>query len=385
MNSYFLMKTFRIQIFVFLCLFLSQGLLASEKEPPTKPFVVVLDAGHGGKDPGTMGNGYKEKDIALSIILKIGKELEKNPSINVIYTRDTDVFVTLKGRAEAANQAKADLFVSVHCNSSASQARGTETFVLGLHRNADNLKIAMKENSVIYLEEDYKVNYDGFDPNSPASYIGMTLMQEEYLDQSILLADDVQKEFTNNLKRVDRGVKQAGFLVLRETYMPSVLIETGFLTNNSEGKFLNSSAGQQKMANAIVEGIKAYKNSINMYSTEVTRGKAEVPTPETPGALGNTEIPQKEAIYKKVVFKVQIGAGSTALATKSYNFKGLEGIERNKEGKLYKYYYGSTSDYLKAQRLQMQAKEKGYKNCYLVAFKDGKKISVNEALKTKLK
>ncbi|HIB38369.1 N-acetylmuramoyl-L-alanine amidase [Mesonia sp.] len=373
------MKTYKYLFIAFtFLLFTNTFSVLANHLPPTKKFVVVLDAGHGGKDPGNRGNGYKEKDIALNIILKIGKELEKQNDIEVVYTRKTDVFVTLDKRAEIANDANADLFVSVHCNAAeATQAHGTETFVLGLHRNADNLKIAMKENSVIYLEDDYEVTYGGFDPNSPASYIGMTLMQEEYLDQSILLSDYVQKEFTNKLKRTDRGVKQAGFLVLRKTYMPSVLVETGFLTNKTEGKYLNSSAGQQKMASAILEGILSYKKSINLHSTEMSE--------EDQISQATVETATSTDVYNGITFKVQLAAGSTAIETKSYNFKGLNGVSRNKEGNLYKYYFGSTSDYLEIQAKQREAKAAGYKNCYIVAFKNNNKISVNEALKSKTK
>jgi len=372
------MKTYTSLFIIFIFCFAPVFSGFAEEIPPVKKFVVVLDAGHGGKDPGNRGNGYKEKDIALSIILKIGEELKKQSNIEVVYTRTKDVFIGLDKRAEIANEANADLFVSVHCNAHSSQAHGTETFVLGLHRNADNLEIAMKENSVIYLEEDYEVKYGGFDPSSPASYIGMTLMQEEYLDQSILLSDFIQKGFTNKLKRTDRGVKQAGFLVLRKTYMPSVLVETGFLTNNSEGKFLNSKAGQEKMAKSIVEGIVNYMHGINMHSLEVTHEDIPVvPTIE--------KVIEAKDIYENIIFKVQLAAGSSAIETKSYNFKGLEGVSRNKEGKLYKYYFGNSSDYLAIQNKQREAKEAGYKNCYIVAFKNGEKVSVNDALKSKTK
>ena len=298
-----------------------------ESNPVKEKFVVVLDAGHGGKDSGNRGNGFYEKDIALNIILNIGAELEKLPDVKVIYTRKTDVFVTLAGRAKIANDAGADLFVSVHCNAHSSQAHGTETFVLGLHRSEDNLKVAMNENSVIFLEEDYEVTYDGFNPNSPESYIGLTLMQEEYLDQSILLADFVQKNFTHELKGLDRGVKQAGFLVLRETYMPSVLIETGFLTNDREGPFLNSNGGQDKISEAIVEAVKDYKNSINL---EVLEGLAEDPPIKV-----NPEVAENAAedVYKDVTFRVQLAASSRKLDPNPRNFKGLDHVTRNKEGK----------------------------------------------------
>ena len=371
----------RTKIFPLLVLFFPGTFLtgfAPEKEDLQKEkFVVVLDAGHGGEDPGNRGNGYYEKAIALNIVLKIGAELEKLPDVKVIYTRKTDVFVTLNGRAEIANKADADLFISVHCNAHSSQASGTETFVLGLHRNEDNLKIAMRENSVIFLEENYEATYDGFNPNSPESYIGLTLMQEEYLDQSILLADFIQKKFTHELKRKDRGVKQAGFLVLRQTYMPSVLIETGFLSNNKEGAYLNSRGGQDRMASAIIKAIVDYKNSINL---EVLEDLAENPPINLPSTPPESSID----IYQDVVFRVQLAATSKKLEPNSRNFQGLSDISRTKEGKLFKYYYGATSSYLQIKELHEKAKEKGYVTSYIVAFKNGNKVSVNDALKTKV-
>ena len=200
------------------------------------PFVVVLDAGHGGKDTGNRGNGYYEKHIALNITKAIGKQLEKEGGIKVIFTRKDDRFIELKNRAKIANEADANLFISIHCDAFTSpKAYGAGTFVLGLHRNKDNFRIAQKENSVIFLEEDYETTYDGFDPNNPESVISLVLMQEAYLAQSIEAASTIQKSFVTNLSRKDRTVKQAGFLVLRETYMPSVLVEVVFLTNKKEG------------------------------------------------------------------------------------------------------------------------------------------------------
>ncbi|PRX47360.1 N-acetylmuramoyl-L-alanine amidase family protein [Salegentibacter salegens] len=367
------MRTNLLKLFVFFFIFIAslQNLFA-DNEKPRDRFVVVLDAGHGGKDPGNMGNGFKEKDIALNIILKIGKALEKQEGIEVIYTRDTDVFIPLDKRAQIANEADADLFVSVHCNSHNSQAYGTETFVLGLHKTAENFEVAKKENSVIFLEEDYEVTYGGFNPNSPESYIGMALMQEEYLNQSILLADFVQKNFTNELKRKNRGVKQAGFVVLKMAVMPSVLIETGFLTNNHEGPYLNSTGGQNKMAAAIVEAIDKYANTINLSNLESIE--------TTSSSITSTQ----SQIYEGITFKIQLAAGSKRLETKPYNFKGLENVERAREERLYKYYYGATSDYLKINELHNKAKQNGYPASYIVAFKDGSKITVNEALKSKV-
>lgn len=342
-----------------------------------KKFVVVLDAGHGGKDPGNLGNGFKEKDIALNIVLEIGKELEKNPDIKVVYTRKTDVFVDLFVRGKIANEAKADLFVSVHCNSHNSNAHGTETFVLGIHRNKTNLEVAKKENEVIYLEDDYELNYEGYDPNSPESLIGLTIMQEEYLDQSITLASYVQDNFTNSLKRFNRGVKQAGLIVLHQTVMPSVLIEVGFLTNKQEGTYLNSEKGQNDMSSQITQAIIRYKK-------DVFHGFGELVTlPEEEEIIEETS-PQPEAVYANVVFKVQIAASSSMLAPKPYNFNGLEDISREKIGDLYKYYYGYTSDYNKVKSMLETAKSKGYSSAFLVAFKDGEQISLEQALKTTL-
>ncbi|MGB1307717.1 MAG: N-acetylmuramoyl-L-alanine amidase family protein [Oceanihabitans sp.] len=336
-------------------------------------FVVVLDAGHGGHDSGNRGNGYYEKSIALKIVLGVGAELAKNPDIKVIYTRKTDVFIKLRDRAAIANNADADLFVSVHCNAFKNQAHGTETFVLGLHANERNFEVAKKENEVIYLEDNYDKHYEGFDPNSPESLIGLTLIQEEYLDQSIQLAQLVENSFKNKLKRKSRGVKQAGFWVLHNTYMPSVLIETGFLTYKNEGAYLNSKKGQKGMSTAIKNAILDYKKALDQNVGDIVFTEDEQITidPTLP-----------EEIYNNIVFKVQIAASSRKLEPKPYNFKGLKDVSRNKEAKLFKYFYGYTSNYTIAKQLQSHAKNKGYKSCFIVAFKDGKKISLEKALKT---
>ncbi len=375
------MKTSSLKVIILLF----TGILISASTPnknytEKSKFVVVLDAGHGGKDPGNMGNGYKEKDIALNVVLRIGKELEKDSNIKVVYTRDTDVFIPLEKRGKIANDAKADLFISVHCNSHNSQAEGTETFVLGIHRNSTNFEVAKRENSVIFLEEDYEVTYEGFDPNSPESAIGMTIMQEEYLDQSILLADFVQKKFTNDLKRKNRGVKQAGLIVLHQTYMPSVLVEIGFLTNNEEGRFLNGTNGQNQMADAIVDAIKEYSHSINLGVLDnlEKNTSAEI-------TIKENKIEEFKDNYEGITFKVQLAASSKKLEPKSSNFKGLTPVFREKEGKLYKYYFGATSSYSQIQSLHEEAKSKGFKTSYLVAFKDGNKITVNSALKSQAK
>jgi N-acetylmuramoyl-L-alanine amidase len=400
MNSLLFSKIKAITKFSLILVFLitifcnSQTIFAQKKD-----FVVVLDAGHGGKDPGKIGyRNSKEKVIALQIVLQLGKLLEKQKTIKVVYTRKTDVLVDLWERGRIANKADADLFVSIHCNAHNSQASGAETWVLGTHANRQNFEVAKAENSVILLEENYKANYKGFDPNSPESIIGLTLMQEEYLDQSIQLASIIQEGFINKLKRKNRGVKQAGFVVLYQTFMPSVLIETGFLTNKIEGPYLNSKKGQQKFSESIYKDILKYIEQLSLNTVVYDEVNVEKPKEDSPKKAvekGTEKVVNKEPkktfekgaekkdIKKQsnVQFKVQIAAGLRKLETKSYNFKGLKNVERLKIGKIYKYYIGQESDYPKILKFQKLAKSKGYRSAFIVAFKNGKKIPVEQVLK----
>ncbi|MGS2740623.1 N-acetylmuramoyl-L-alanine amidase [Sinomicrobium sp. M5D2P17] len=337
-----------------------------KKEKAKKVFTVVLDAGHGGHDPGNIGNGAKEKDVALDIVLAVGRELEKHQDIKVVYTRKTDKFINLYVRGKIANEANADLFVSIHCNSHNSNAYGTETFVLGLHANKRNFEVAKAENEVIYLEEDHESNYAQYDINSPESVIGLTIMQEEFLGQSIRLAKFLQDNFTVKLKRKNRGVKQAGFIVLHQTFMPSVLIETGFLSNKNEKSYLASKKGKTEMSNNIAEAIVRYKKELT--SNIAVDDVPVSPAPESDVATG-------------VVFKVQVAAGSNKIEPKRYNFRGLEPISMENVGSVYRYLYGKTPSYQEAKNLQRQAKDKGYTEAYIVAYRDGERISVDEALK----
>lgn len=367
----FKLTTKSLLFFVFIsAIFLGNNILFAQK----KEFIVVLDAGHGGKDPGKVGyKKVKEKDIALKIVLQVGKLLGKRKDIKVIYTRKTDIFVDLWERGRIANRADADLFVSVHCNAHNTQAYGAETWVLGIHANRKNFEVAKAENAVILLEDNYKVNYKGFDPNSLESVIGLTLMQEEYLDKSIQLASIIQTGFTNNLKRKDRGVKQAGFVVLHQTYMPSILIETGFITNHREGNYLGSKTGQDKFSSSIYNGISKYMDQLKLNTISDDKISTKIIRKESTLDIRTN--------YDNVNFKVQIASGSRKLETKSYNFNGLKNVDRVKVGRSYKYYLGNTSDYSQVKKLQSLAKSKGYKSAFIVAFKNGHKISVVEVLK----
>ena len=334
----------------------------NEAQSLKNEFVVVVDAGHGGKDPGNRGNGYFEKNIALKIALNVGQTLSKN-GVKVVYTRKKDVFVDLFRRAQIANEANADLFISIHCDAHNSNAYGAGTFVLGLHANERNFKIAQKENSVIYMEENYEQKYDGFDPNNPESVISLVLMQEEYLEQSIIAANYIQEFFVNDLNRKDRKVKQAGFLVLRNTYMPSVLIEAGFLTNKTEGKYLNSAKGQNEISSSVSKAILKYLRTLDNNRVELNTNKQPL---------------IKETRY---LFKIQISASSKSLELKPYNFKGLSSITRTKtDSGLYKYYYGYTSSYNQAKILLKTAQNAGFKSSFVTVFKDGEPYSLKKYL-----
>ena len=374
LSIYLFRQSIELRSFIFcLSCFTALVLLPSlinKASAQDKPFIVVLDAGHGGHDSGNRGNGYYEKKIALNIALKVGAQLDKISGIKVIYTRKKDVYVDLIERANIANKADADLFVSIHCDAfTSSRAFGSGTFVLGLHENERNFKVAQKENSVIFLEENYEQKYDGFDPNDPESVISLILMQETYLDQSIAAASTIQKSFVNNLKRKDRTVKQAGFIVLKYTYMPSVLVETGFLTNSSEGAFLNSSKGQNQMANAISKAIINYKN---LLQAGVQREAITVKNKSSQS--------EPLRLNPDLIFKVQIAASKNRIAAKGFNFKGLSPISREKSAKLYRYFYESSTSYEEAQQHLKTAKSKGYTNAFVVAYEGNKKISINEAL-----
>jgi N-acetylmuramoyl-L-alanine amidase len=337
---------------------------------------VVIDAGHGGKDPGCHGAVSNEKSVCLSIALKLGNAIKaKYPGIKVIYTRDKDVFVELDERAKIANRAKADLFICIHANSASPAAFGTETFVLGLHRTESQAKIADRENSTIYLEADKGEKYKDFDL-SPDAIIARQLQLSIFLDQSILFASILQQEF-KKLGRYDRGVKQAGFLVLYKTTMPSVLIETGFLTNPGEEKFLGENDGQIRMANAMFSAFEKYKFSLEGV-TSVTNKPIVEKVPEAPKQnLPSTVEPTKELI----TFRIQIETSEVKLANNAARFKGFEVMEYQQDG-FFKYTTGQfENDFKAAIAYKNELRQKGFPNAFVVAFQNGERINLEKAIK----
>ena len=360
-------------------------------------FRVTLDAGHGDHDFGAVYSGRVEKNINLALVLKVGKILEQNPKIEVIYTRKTDVFIDLIERANIANRADANIFVSIHCNANKNTAAsGTETYVMGMSKVASNLEAAKKENSVITLEKDYKEKYEGFDPNSPETMIGMTLMQEEYLENSISLASKIEDRFADLGKEIRQGgVKQAPFMVLHKAYMPRVLIETGFISNTIEGNLLNSEEGQNEIASAIADAIVSYKreyfsaDTTDSFAERPSQKRFEKPIKDTVTVDKSKQVIEDSAVKQGVntidssgtIYKVQLSSSTKKVELKPSNFKGLAAISMVSEGKFFKYMYGETANYNDAKRLLEEAKSKGYNSAYLIAFKNGERISVQDAIK----
>ncbi len=336
---------------------------------------VVIDAGHGGKDPGALGKDVKEKDIVLAVALKVGEYLKRElPDLKVVYTRTTDVFVPLDERAEIANKAKADLFVSIHANAiSNPRIYGAETFVLGLHRSEENLEVAKKENSVIILEEDYTTKYEGFDPTSPESYIIFELMQNVYLDQSISAASIIQEQFETRVGRRNRGVKQAGFLVLRKTAMPGVLVELGFLSNRAEEKFMASEEGQVYLASAIFRSIRDYKirfearNNLHLSRNEEASVQGVMPLPDATADFKPQEV---------VEFRIQVASASRQIGENEGPFRLFGDVWSYKDGQMYKYTTGLSSSYEQISQLLTEVR-KVIPDSFIIAFKDGERVPVS--------
>lgn len=390
-------------------LLLFTGLMLMGGSLLSSNFVVVIDPGHGGRDPGSLRGSIKEKEINLAVALELGKLIESNsPDVKVVYTRKTDVFVALEKRTKIANQNKANLFISIHTNSTAAKttrAVGADTYILGLARSAENLAVAKRENSVIKLEDDYTTKYEGFDPDSPESYIIFEFMTNHHMQQSLDVASHIQGAFKTDAKRVDRGVRQAGFLVLRESGMPSILIELGFINNPVEAKYLNSTNGQKNMAAAIYNGFKKYKDTFdkvdyssaprnnaiasrhpkdqdteiirNIPATTVNtatpnRANTQQQTNKTPAtsqqsASSNTGIPANAVEYR-----VQFLYSQTKLADDSPRFKGMEDVSYYVDNG-YKYTVGSTTDYNEIRRLFRQVQTK-FSDAFIIRMKNGKRV-----------
>lgn len=365
-------------------IFLLPGVNMSASNPPVrnKVQVVVIDPGHGGKDPGAVGKYIKEKDVVLNIALKLGKYIEENfDDVKVIYTRKTDVFVELHERAQIANSAKADLFISIHANAVAkSRALGTETFVIGRSKDDENFELAKKENSVILLEDNYETKYEGFDPNSIDSYIIFSVMQKTYQEHSLAMAKMVQDEFEQRAKRVNRGVKQAGFVVLWRTTMPSILVETGFLTHPDEEKYLGSSEGQDYLASAMYRAFRQYKTTIEENSKFETIARNEKNQEIIPSGLSNDILPEENMHENNTpYFKVQVMVAKNPLEDPSHNFGKYPEIEEFKSGKWFKYAVGKSMDYNEIVNFCNKVREE-YPDAFVIAVKNGEIISLKEVL-----
>ena len=393
-------RIFTLTLTLITCLVWGEVAQAMTTQATNNKFTLVIDAGHGGRDPGAIGRFSREKSINLSVAKAFGKLVEQHcPDVKVIYTRKTDVFVPLGRRAEIANNAHADLFVSIHTNALPGKAigRGAETYTLGMARADENLEVAKRENSVILVEENYQERYEGFDPKSSESYIIFELMQDQYMAQSVEFAQMVQKEFRTTGGRNDKGVHQAGFLVLRETSMPSVLIELGYISTHDEEAFLNSQNGIRKMSQSIYNAFVAYKQK------HIKSGHTEAQPDETTAIesaaesdiallTGEEQVEEKhkQSVPKpakdaqteeenRPVFKVQLIATARQIPTGSTRFKGLSPISFYKEGAYYKYTYGETTVYQEAIKMRNRIKA-NFKDAFIVAFKGGEKMPLNEAI-----
>ena len=386
-------------------------------------FTLVIDAGHGGKDVGALGAFSNEKDINLNVALAFGRLVEDNlPDVKVIYTRKTDVFIPLKSRAEIANRAKADLFISVHTNSvppTKTPPQGFQVYTLGMHRAKDNLDVAMRENSVISLEKGYERTYEGFDPKSSESYIMFEILQSGNMEKSVELARLIQRSVCSRANRNDKGVHQAGFLVLRETSMPSCLIELGFITSEEEEQFLNSQRGIDLMARGIYEAFVEYRNKydgkvtipyrastrnqlpiehvLGRLSNNATKPPAKEGTSKRMNVVAKPQLEKKSAVRQKQVsqrkqptvesnstnvpvFKIQIFAINRQLASDSELFKGHKNVSSETEGNLRKYMIGSSTNYNEILRLKESLKQ-DFPQAFIVAFKNGKRMNTGEAVK----
>lgn len=345
-------------------------------------FTVVIDAGHGGKDPGAVSaNGrVHEKDITLKVALMVGENITKNhPEVRVLYTRKTDVFVGLNDRARMANKADADLFISIHVNAAQNRsAKGAETYTLGIEeaRTERNLEIAKRENGVILLEDNHEKTYANFNPNSPESYIIFEYMQSEFVKESIHIAQYVQENFASDANRLDRGVRQAGFLVLNATSMPSILVELGYISNAEEAKYLASGAAQQRLSNCISKAFDKYYADLKKLNDSAR------PLEQTSKEVSDARNENVEQIIENdnvPVFKVQFLSSTRKLTKEDAAFKGLAPVEYYYDKGLYKYTYGETTNYNEILRMKRKVNEM-FKDAFIVAFINGERVNTQEAI-----
>ncbi len=345
-----------------------------------KKWIIVLDAGHGGKDPGALGKLSKEKDIVLDIVHRVAKYLDENfDDVQVVYTRNTDVFIELDKRAKIANDAEADLFVSVHCNANPKTSpHGTEVFVMGLNKTEANLEVAMKENSAALLEDNHEDKYDGIDPNSSEAYIAFSFFQNVFIERSLSMAQILIKNMNKYVGLFDRGVKQAPFFVLYRTAMPAVLIETGFISNYNDETFLMSDAGKEKIAYAIYLAITEYRNSTQNKSFQPgSMHKIEENSSSNNSTQTNSTTTQTEGI----VFRIQFASFKEIVPTSDKRISGLKNVVYEKVGTYYKYYCGENASYSEVSNYLPDVKKTGYTDAFIVAFKNGAPIGVQDARK----
>jgi len=371
-NNIYVLKLLAI---VFLSLVLSgwQTNIASEKT-----WIIVIDAGHGGKDPGAIGSISREKNINLAIALKTGEYLEQNiKNVKVLYTRKTDVFMELRDRPQFANKNNADLFISIHSNwISKNSIKGAETWIMGPAQDEQNLEVAMKENEVILLEDDFSTKYEGFDPKSPESYIMFTVMQNTFREQSTLLASSIQSQLKNRAGRIDRGVKQAGFWVLYMTTMPSVLVETGFITNTDEERYLVSKEGQDYIASAIYRATRDYINEIDKRTNISTSNEKEKVLEPV------SSITENNPVDDELKFMIQIATSAEKKALVPENFKGIKEVVELSSQNLFRYATGSFVNYSQAAEYRKKL-EVIYPDAFVIAVKNNKILPLQDALNSK--
>jgi len=392
----------RIACLIFLLSIHTIGECVSKSVSPYKIRTIVLDAGHGGHDTGCHGpTGSYEKEVTLNVILLLGKLIEqKYPDIKVLYSRKTDVFIPLQDRALLANNNNADLFLSVHCNANPNKsAYGTETFLMGLHVSQANLEVAKRENAVIKLEDNYQNKYEGFDPDSPEAMIALSLAQNANIEQSSFLASKVQEQLTTKLNRFNRGVKQAGFWVLYRTTCPSILIETGFLTNKTEEKYLISNEGQENLAKSIFTAFEDYKNTVEKGSTRFTPPvlvnqeenktlpsiQIDTPTEVNSPPKDITAFPSPADVTfnsnntKGIVYKVQIKSTNRLLSKSDRAYTLFDNLKYEQIDGLYKYAYAPFFEYSSALKVLKTARTAGFNDAFIVVYKDGSKLSALDA------